>query len=223
MKRNTAVFFDQYSASFKAIYGSDKSVFRMIIDKLFRQSILLRFLRTLEVCQPIQGKTVLDVGCGPGYYSTALAKLGAGTVLGIDFAPNMVELARKLAVEEQVESICRFEQADFYALPDDKRFDYLILMGFMDYIQEPQAIIRKVQALTNIRAVFSFPVKKGFLAWQRKLRYKWKCPLYLYSEEQVRDLFRGLAGWTISIRMLSRDYFVVMEKANENLDVSLRH
>lgn len=37
-------------------------------------------------------------------------------------------------------------------------------------------------------ADFSFPVKKGFLAWQRRLRYRSRCDLYMYDERGVEAL-----------------------------------
>ena len=36
-----------------------------------------RFLRTLDECDPLDGKLVLDVGCGSGQYAAALADGGA--------------------------------------------------------------------------------------------------------------------------------------------------
>ncbi len=47
----------------------------------------------------VQGKHVLDAGCGTGYLSRELARRGA-RVVGVDFAPAMVEIARKRAHEQ---------------------------------------------------------------------------------------------------------------------------
>ena len=44
------------------------------------------FLRELE----LQGKTVLDVGCGTGEVSIAAARAGAARVIGLDIAPRMI-------------------------------------------------------------------------------------------------------------------------------------
>jgi hypothetical protein len=60
--------------------------------------------------------------------------------------------------------------------------------------------------------MFSFPKAGGFLAWQRKLRYKLKCPLYLYSDAQVHKLFGNYPGWKYRIKNCDRDYFVTMER-----------
>ncbi len=44
-----------------------------------------------DVC----GKTVLDLGCGEGFYSRRLRDLGAAHVVGVDISPGMVALAQQ--------------------------------------------------------------------------------------------------------------------------------
>jgi ubiquinone/menaquinone biosynthesis C-methylase UbiE len=65
------------------------------------------------------GSQVLDVGCGPGIDTTALASIvGAnGQVVGIDHDPGMVALARQRAVQEGVEKWTRHEVANCSAMP----------------------------------------------------------------------------------------------------------
>lgn len=48
---------------------------------------------TLDLIGDVNGKRVLDAGCGPGFYVAELAARGAD-VLGCDASPQMVELAR---------------------------------------------------------------------------------------------------------------------------------
>jgi SAM-dependent methyltransferase len=55
------------------------------------------------------GTRLLDVACGPGYIAAAAAKLGAHAT-GVDFAPTMVEVARRRFPG------VRFEQGDAEAL-----------------------------------------------------------------------------------------------------------
>jgi len=51
--------------------------------------------RVIALCQPIAGKRVLDLGCGEGYCSRELRRLGAGEVVGLDVSERMIELARQ--------------------------------------------------------------------------------------------------------------------------------
>jgi 2-polyprenyl-3-methyl-5-hydroxy-6-metoxy-1,4-benzoquinol methylase len=177
----------------------------------------LRYLRTLEGCQPIEGKTILDIGCGPGHYSIALAQRGAKAVLGVDFADRMIQLAKEHAEQGGVADRCEFLTGDFHNYQFLDRFDYSILMGFMDYIPDPISVIERVVSLTRSKAFFSFPEGGTLLAWQRKIRYRNRCELFLYSYKQLADLFRVVRPHNVKIEKISRDFFVTV-----NVDGSAR-
>lgn len=206
-----AAFFDAYAGDFNAIYGTVNTLPNRVINRLFRQSMRLRYEKTLAGCAPIVGKTAIDVGCGPGHYAIALAKAGAGSVLGVDFAPAMIDLARRNAAAAGVEARCRWEHGDFLAHPITGTFDYAIVMGFMDYIAEPEPVIRRVLKLTKCRAFFSFPAAGGLLAWQRKLRYRSRCDLFLYDRQQIERPFNELAPGKFAVERIDRDFFVTVE------------
>jgi 2-polyprenyl-3-methyl-5-hydroxy-6-metoxy-1,4-benzoquinol methylase len=203
-------FFDSYAHDFDAIYGNKNGWFDSIINKLFRRTMEVRYRKTLEGCAPIAGRSVLDIGCGPGHYSVALARQGASEVLGIDFAEGMLQVARARAAKEGV-TTCRFEKRDFVNFNFERKFDYTIVMGFMDYVSKPGEVVNKTLSLTRVRAFFSFPLDNGILAWQRKLRYKSRCELYMYTEDQVRQLFANYDEARISMQSLGRDLFVTAE------------
>jgi SAM-dependent methyltransferase len=203
-------FFDGYAHDFDAIYGNKNGWFNSIINKLFRRSMEVRYLKTLEGCSPIAGRSVLDIGCGPGHYSVALAQQGAGEVLGIDFADGMLQVARERAAKKGI-TTCRFENRDFLNFDFDRKFDYTIVMGFMDYANRPAEVVKKALSLTAVRAFFSFPLDNGILAWQRKLRYKSRCELYMYTEDQARQLFTNHGEAQISVENLGRDLFVTVD------------
>lgn len=66
------------------------------------------------------GMRVLDVGCGPGRHSYALATRGI-RVLGIDIAQSFVDLARAGAPDG-----AEFERMDARSLPFDREFDAVL-------------------------------------------------------------------------------------------------
>lgn len=203
-------FFDRYAVDFDAIYGnSNNTLFEKVTNHLFRKSMVTRYERTLAGCEPIAGRTVLDIGCGPGHYGVTLAKRGASKVVGLDFAPAMLEIAKKRAEYEGVSARCTFEFGDFLTHPLPDKFDYAIVMGFMDYVKEPETVINRVLEVSSRRAFFSFPADGGVLAWQRKLRYKSRCDLYMYSEDRIRTLFSRTHA-SFSIDRIDRDFFVTL-------------
>jgi 2-polyprenyl-3-methyl-5-hydroxy-6-metoxy-1,4-benzoquinol methylase len=206
----TASFFDAYAKDFNAIYGNENTLVNGVVNRLFRKSMMLRYEKSLAGCQPIQGKSVIDIGCGPGHYAVALAAQGASRVLGVDFAPGMVEIARKRAETAGVTDRCTFTLGDFLDVSGDEKFDYAIVMGFMDYIEDAGALMRKVLGVCRGKAFFSFPADGGPLAWQRRLRYRSRCALYMYTEPQIRSLVSALGVKSSSIEPISRDLFVTL-------------
>jgi SAM-dependent methyltransferase len=63
---------------------------------------------------PIQGKDVLDFGCGTGEITTQLAFLGANKVYALDVTPGLLDSTRRRAeldsVADRVETVCGFVQ-----------------------------------------------------------------------------------------------------------------
>jgi cyclopropane fatty-acyl-phospholipid synthase-like methyltransferase len=209
MSRNkTLEFFDAYAGDFDAIYGTKNTLLNRFVNTFFRGSMRERYVKVVEGCNPLDGCTVLDIGCGPGHYSVTLAKRGAASVTGVDFAESMLNIAEKYAEDANVQDKCNFILKDFMTFTAGERFDYTIAVGFMDYIKEPEALVDKVMSLTSRKAFFSFPVAGGFLAWQRKQRYKSRCDLYLYTEKELDDLFSRANCRDYTIEKIGRDYFV---------------
>ena len=68
------------------------------------------------------GTRVLDVGCGPGRHSLALAARGI-EVVGVDISQRFVDLATAATPPGQP---ARFERLDARALPFDAEFDAAI-------------------------------------------------------------------------------------------------
>jgi len=212
MSGQTSQFFDGYAADFDAIYGSDNGPVERIANRLFRRAMLVRYEKTLAGCQPAAGCTVIDIGCGPGHYSIALARAGTEKVLGLDFAAGMLKIARERAEAQGVAQRCSFVLGDFLTYPISERFDYAIVMGFMDYVSDPRPVIDRVLAIVRRRAFFSFPKAGGPLAWQRQWRYRNRCDLFLYRHEQIHNLL-SRTGAAFSIESIERDFFVTLEPA----------
>lgn len=71
------------------------------------------------------GSRVLDVGCGPGRHSLALARRGIATV-GVDHSPEFVQLARDAASAEHLPA--DFVELDVRELRYDSEFDATICL-----------------------------------------------------------------------------------------------
>ncbi|MFC3520582.1 class I SAM-dependent methyltransferase [Streptomonospora nanhaiensis] len=101
----------------------------------------------LERAGAITG-TVLDPGCGTGEHTIHLARLGYD-VVGFDFAPRAVELARANAAEKGVEA--RFEVADAFALAESgRRVDTVVDSALFHVFSDPDD---RAEYVRNLHAV----------------------------------------------------------------------
>ncbi|MGH8510010.1 MAG: class I SAM-dependent methyltransferase [Gammaproteobacteria bacterium] len=218
--RSASQFFDDYAHDFDAIYGGRRGSVGRILDGIFRKSMRLRFERTLIGCRPVAGKTVLDVGCGPGHYGVSLASEGAARVVMLDPAKEMIRIAENRARIAGVRDRCEFVHTTFEDYRPDEEFDFCILMGLMDYIADPYACVRHAVEITRGAAFFSFPADGGLLGVYRRYRYRNRTPLYLYRRDQLRAILDGSAADCFSIEQLARDFFVRVDAARVHSESS---
>jgi SAM-dependent methyltransferase len=68
---------------------------------------------------------VLDLGCGPGLYTSRLARLGY-TCVGIDFGPASIDYAQKQVQDEQLD--CEYQLADIRRADYGEGFDLVMLI-----------------------------------------------------------------------------------------------
>jgi SAM-dependent methyltransferase len=93
------------------------------------------------------GTRVLDVGCGVGRWSRALAERGA-RVTGLDLSPTMIEEAQRRAVAQGVASRCRFAVQDLAELQVGGQFDVVLGVTVLQHILDPRALREAVQRMT---------------------------------------------------------------------------
>jgi ubiquinone/menaquinone biosynthesis C-methylase UbiE len=207
-------YFDGAADDFDAIYGRKNGIGRWI-DRQFRSDMHERYRLTFENCGDVQGKKVLDIGCGSGRYAIEFAKRGATEVIGIDLAPHMIALSQQHAVDNGVENVCQFQVGDFFKMEFPRRFDICLAIGVFDYIEAPKSFLQKMKEIVNDRLVMSFPSKSPIRTPIRKIRYWFKqCPVYFYDQEDIEKLIVGLGQCQIvKIPGQGMDYFVEIKIA----------
>lgn len=90
------------------------------------------------------GKKVLDIGCGPGWYTVNYAR-GKAEVVGVDLTEKAVELASKFLNHENLDN-GRVEQADAQNLPfEDNRFDLVASSGVLHHVPDIMSAFREVK------------------------------------------------------------------------------
>ena len=94
----------------------------------------------------LRGAHVLDVGCGGGLLSEAMAKAGA-TVTGIDLAPNLLKGARLHGLESGVKVDYREVSVESLAEAMPAAFEAITCMEMLEHVPDPPAIIRACATL----------------------------------------------------------------------------
>lgn len=189
-------YFQGHARQFDRLYQQEAHLPRLF-NQWVRRPFYRRFGLTMAACGDVQGKRILDVGCGSGRYTVALAEQGA-EVLGIDFASNMLTLAHELAEKRGVAARCRFVHANFLEHNFNETWDISLAIGFFDYIPDPLVYLEKLRLLTEEKVIVTFPRPGGWRALQRRLRYRLKrCPLYFHSQESMAAHFAaaGYQSW----------------------------
>ena len=213
---DVAIFFDGYSHDFSSIYKEDtkkRSSFDKLMDQLFRKGIKERFNLTVRSTNNPLIKSVLDIGCGPGHFVVKFLEQGK-KVTALDIAPSMLEITKQRVKAINKEREVDFILQDYLDYLPSKKFDAACVMGFFDYVEDPVIILKKLCNEVKKEIYISIPDNKGFLAWQRKIRYKQRnCPLFLYSREFLEDSLKKAGCFEISeIKTIDRGFFIKIKK-----------
>jgi SAM-dependent methyltransferase len=119
------------------------------------------------------GRRVADFGCGPGLYTTRLARTGA-VVTGLDLSARSLEHAESLARADGLS--VRYLRQDYLTYRDDARYD-LIIMVMRDYCALPpdgrRALLRTVRRHLDPGGSFVFDVdaESAFAAVREQAAY----------------------------------------------------
>lgn len=183
--QNAKQYWDERSELFGDYYQKPS-----LFDKVFRKGIFTRVAVALKTCRSLDNPTVLDIGSGPGINSVTLLKNSSATsVLGIDFAPSMIEYANRHAESENVADQCEFIVGDFLDHDFDLVvFDLSIALGVLDYVEDAATFLKKMSDVSEKVFVVSWP-ENGVRMMLRNYRYD--CPLYHYTEADLRRLHDG--------------------------------
>jgi 2-polyprenyl-6-hydroxyphenyl methylase/3-demethylubiquinone-9 3-methyltransferase len=99
-------------------------------------------LRTRYIADRValDGASVLDVGCGAGILSEALARHGA-KVTGLDLANDNIRVARRHAADQGLDIDYRVASIEQVAASDAGRFDVVTCLELLEHVPQPDSAI----------------------------------------------------------------------------------
>lgn len=104
----------------------------------------------------LQGKTVLDLGCGYGWHCKYAAQMGAYSVLGIDCSSRMIEKSILDNADERIQyRVCGLEDFDY---PADA-YDFVISNLVLHYVEDLEGIYQKVYRTLKKDGCFLFNIE----------------------------------------------------------------
>lgn len=90
---------------------------------------------------PLDGQSVLDVGCGGGILSDSMARKGA-EVTGVDLASKALRVARLHALEAQTPRVQYREiSVEELAQESPASFDTVTCMEMLEHVPDPQSVV----------------------------------------------------------------------------------
>jgi len=97
---------------------------------------------------PIAGKKVLDVGCGGGILTEAMARAGA-TAKGVDLSEKALKVADLHGLESGVKVEYEYISAEDLALKEPEQYDVVTCMEMLEHVPEPLSIIKACAQLVK--------------------------------------------------------------------------
>jgi len=150
------------------------------------------------------GRSVLDVGCGPGSITADIAALVAPAwVTAVEKAPAALDAARALCAERGLTKVA-FVHADVFALPfTNDSFDIVHAHQVLQHVTDPVAALREMRRVcvpggvvaardADYAAMTWYPQLAGMAAWRSAYRRTAR------AEGGEPDAGRRLLAWALA-------------------------
>ena len=147
--------------------------------------------RTVERLGLTPGQRVLDVCCGSGASAIPAAKIigSGGSVIGVDLAQNLLELARSKAQQHGLENV-DFQSGDMTRLPfEDESFDVVVCVFGIFFVPDMESAVRELKRVLRAGG------KLAITTWGPRL-FEPANSVFWNSVRNTRpDLYKGFNPW----------------------------
>jgi len=105
-------------------------------------------LAYVERAGSLDGRDVVDVGCGGGLLAEAMARRGA-RVVGLDLATDLLQVARDHAEAHAMRIDYRADAAEEYAASHVAAYDVVTCMEMLEHVPDPRAVVGALATLVR--------------------------------------------------------------------------
>lgn len=105
-------------------------------------------LKFIQNHADIAGRQVLDIGCGGGILSEAMARAGA-KVTGIDMAQRALSVAKLHAMEAGVELTYENTSAEAHAETHASHYDVVTCLELIEHVPDPASLIKAAATMVK--------------------------------------------------------------------------
>lgn len=179
---------------------------------------LVRLLERQLRSAGLQGRTVLELGCGRGELSAELVSAGASRVTGMDLSPDNIEAARRMAVEDGLGDRTEFHVGNA-ATAELARHDVVIHHRVICCYPDPKGLLDNSIAVAGSVYGLSMPRSSGIMGFFVRIALRFENLLhrikrrgfraYVHDERLVDETLRA-AGFRLSGRSNRMGWFAAV-------------
>ncbi len=105
-----------------------------------------------------KGDTVIDLGCGPGFFSIEMARMvgSKGKVVAVDLQEEMLGHVKRKATAKNLSNQIEYHQSkhDRLGLQPDEKADFILAFYMIHETPSPAAFLEEVKSLLNKNGKF---------------------------------------------------------------------
>jgi 2-polyprenyl-3-methyl-5-hydroxy-6-metoxy-1,4-benzoquinol methylase len=203
--------------------NAEKDIPEYLMSEWTKDDFESLFIMTKALVRDMRGKkikTVLDIGCGPGYYCKFLHDAGYD-VLGCDYSQKVLSVAKKKYPD------IKFQKENGYSLSfKDESFDLVITIGALQCVYDYKKFLLESARVAKQALIISTLYRKEKSQNPQELLNKlldedtW--PTRDFHPEELTEILEDAGFRTRVVRKIGghtlKDHFFIVAERNEWTD-----